>query len=216
MPAHFGGDFDAPGCVCTVDVAKPGKAFPGLLGPDRVDNPNRRVPDDDIVLAIDNIDPPRDDRRGVANPDIDLTAGMPEQPLPSQPDADEPISFMDTIFLDAGNPTAGSSTLPEEDVGINDAQELVSRLPAGVQPCNWVENPQMLERIGRGDMSELMIAFLEEYHGDTNGVHDDWGYNLVGFHPLHTLVEALRKGNFPTWSPQVQSYEPAEQKLFLF
>ena len=63
-------------------------------------------------------------------------------------------------------------------------------------------------------MSELMIGFLEEYHGDTNGVHDDWGYNLVGFHPLHTLVDALRKGNFPKWSPQVQSLEPAEKSYF--
>ena len=172
MPVHFGGDDGAPGKACTVYVQKPGKAFPGLFVPDMVDNLSTQ--------AIDNITEAWDDGRGVANPD-------------SFPD--KPFSFQDGMVLDAGNSFEPSATIPEVP---DAADEPVSRLPTGVQVLQYDANPQMLQRLNRGDLSEAMLMFLKHYHhADSGGVYQEFGYNLFGWHPMHTLAEELRQAKFP-------------------
>jgi hypothetical protein len=37
-----------------------------------------------------------------------------------------------------------------------------------------------VERISRDDLSDPMRMFLKTYHADSNGVYEDFGYNLFG------------------------------------
>ena len=124
---------------------------------------------------------------------------QPLTPASSSQDASPIIaqqspSLLDSGIFDAGGNAGGLST---RVAGLNAAGEPVSQVPPGVQPCFWHSNPSTLEVINTDEMSGALRTFLRHYHYDGPGGLATWNYNLKGYHPLHTLVEALRTSDFP-------------------
>ena len=67
----------------------------------------------------------------------------------------------------------------------------------------------MLKLVKLNILSDELARFVTTYHSDSAGFTNEWGYNKLGFHPLHSLVLAMRDPEFPVYIEFKRSTEKA-------
>ena len=72
-------------------------------------------------------------------------------------------------------------------------------VPAGVENITWDPNPTKKCNIRDDELSPLMQGFLRNHHVDYGDSRGLWCYNICGFHPMHTVIEAIcsKQSTFP-------------------
>ena len=144
-------------------------------------------------------------------------------------DNDHAVSLADTGFC-IGSPAVGHgeeareaaavriatwmSTVDEDGEPVAEIEDNDNRLTTEYEEPVWDSNPIKLEMIKAEDMSVRLKEFLAHCHDDT-GMFAIWAYNLVGFHPSHTLADDLRKPEFPEWFPPFREFNQGKKNLWV-
>ena len=133
-----------------------------------------------------------------------------------------PATGLSTLLkvIDAGTTSIAGSSAPSEVVTTGTAflGEEDQYVPDRVQRIWWDANPNKLDTIITSDLTPNMQGFLRNHHDDSaqNG-WSQWSYNSIGYHPIHTLIEALcaKGSSFPKEHLQFRYWEQDRKDTFV-